>query len=205
MKRVPWWVWASAAPLGLGAWAPLIPGRELRRWSWIASALLWSAITVVGWIGAQGEDDSGGLAGAAGGLIILGWVGAFVTALAIRPAYLREAGDQFRLAKEAAERRLEQRHEAQRLARENPELARELGVGRPDRPGAQPAGLVDVNNAPEAALRALPGVDRALARRIVQLRERIDGFESLEDFGVVLDLDGNAVERLREHTVFLPR
>jgi hypothetical protein len=192
-------------PLGLGAWAPLIPGLQLRRWLWIALALLWSAVEVVGWIGAQGDDSQGGLAGAAGGLIILGWVGAAATGLAIRPAYLRAAGDPFRIGKEAAEQRLQHRHEAQRLARQNPELAQELGVGRPDRAGAQAGGLVDVNNASERALCSLPGVDHALAGRIVQLRERINGFESLEDFGTVLDLDGDAVERLREHTVFLPR
>ena len=113
--------------------------------------------------------------------------------------------DPFRLGKEAAEERLERRHEAQRLVRENPELAKELGVGRPDRPGAQAAGLVDVNNASERALCTLPGVDPALAKRIVHLRERINGFESLADFGEVLDLDGDAVERLREHAVFLSR
>ena len=48
-------------------------------------------------------------------------------------------------------------------------------------------------------------MDDALARRIVALREELDGFESVHDLGSVLELDGNAVERLRDHTVFLPR
>src|SRR5204862_2910787 len=105
----------------------------------------------------------------------------------------------------AAEERLRERREAQRLARERPEVAKELGVGRPDRPGAQAAGLVDVNNAPVAALARLPGVDDALAHRIADVREEVDGFQSVEDLGAVLDLDGHAVERLRDHAVFLPR
>jgi hypothetical protein len=40
---------------------------------------------------------------------------------------------------------------------------------------------------------------------VVATREEIDGFASLEEFGVVLDLPGDAVERLRDHVVFLPR
>jgi DNA uptake protein ComE-like DNA-binding protein len=204
-RRIPWWVWASVVPLGLGAWATLVPARQLKRRSWVVWSALWCAVTAAGWVLAGTTADNSGLNDAAGGLIILGWVGAVATALSIRPAYLQAASDPFELSKEAAARRLAQRQEAQRMARQNPELAEELGVGRPDRAGAQAAGLVDVNNAPATALATLPGVDDALARRIVRLRERIDGFESLEDFGTVMDLDGNAVERLREHTVFLPR
>jgi DNA uptake protein ComE-like DNA-binding protein len=62
-----------------------------------------------------------------------------------------------------------------------------------------------VNNAPAGALLELPGVDRALADRIVAVRDEVGGFSSVDDFGSVLDLDGHAVERLRDRAVFLPR
>jgi Helix-hairpin-helix motif len=192
VRRVPWWVWASLIPIGFGAWAPLIPGLALRRRSWTALGALWTVIAVFGFVAStivKGDWP--------GGVLMLGWVGGAATALAIRPAYERELADPFRTEREAAERRLRARHEAERLARDRPELAKELQLGR--------VGLVDVNNAPAAELRKLPGVDAALATRIIALRERINGFESLEDFGMVLDLDGDAVERLRDHTVFLPR
>jgi DNA uptake protein ComE-like DNA-binding protein len=39
----------------------------------------------------------------------------------------------------------------------------------------------------------------------VQLRDELDGFSSVNDLGNVLDLDGHAVERLRDRVVFLPR
>ena len=81
----------------------------------------------------------------------------------------------------------------------------ELGVGRPDRPGAQAADLLDVNNAPMSALLELPGIDDALASRIVEVRAQINGFSSVDDLGGVLGFDGHAVERLRDHVVFLPR
>jgi hypothetical protein len=193
MRRAPWWVWASVLlPIGFGAWAPLIPGLALRRKAWIAWGALWTAIAVFGFVASTIVKPDW-----PGGVMILGWVGGAVTALAIRPAYERELTDPFRQERDAAERRLEARQRAERLARERPELAKEFHLER--------VGLVDVNNAPARELATLPGVDAGLAARIVSLRERINGFESLEDLGTVLDLDGDAVERLRDHTVFLPR
>ena len=201
MRRVPWWVWISLAPMGLGAWAPIVPGVELRRRWWIAWGVLWSVIAIAGWVlTAPGTDD-----GTGGVLILLGWVGAIVTTLIMRQAYVRDSASSFAKSREAAEQRLTERREAQELAANQPDLALELGIGRPDLPGAQHAGLVDVNHVPAAALSQLPGIDEALAQRIVELREELNGFASVTDFGTVLDLDGNAVERLRGRAVFLPR
>jgi DNA uptake protein ComE-like DNA-binding protein len=201
MSRIPWWVWVSGTPFGLGAWTPIVPGRELGRRSWIGWGVLWSLMALAGWIGAIVNDGGTG----AGFLLIGSWAGAIATTCSIRSSYLQQSGSAFTRGREAAMQRLKEREEAQRLAAEQPDVALELGVGRPDRPGAQDGGLVDVNNAPAEAIGGLPGVDDALARRIVEVREQVNGFSSLADLGAVLDLDGNAVERLREHTVFLPR
>jgi DNA uptake protein ComE-like DNA-binding protein len=201
MKRVPWWVWVSGTPMGLGSWTPIVPGRELHKRTWVAWGAFWTLLTIAGWVGASMNDG-----GAAAGLAIIGgWVGGIATTLAIRPTYLEASGSTFIRSREAAEQRLRERREAQQLALEQPDLARELGVGRPDRPGAQAAGLVDVNSAPADVIEELPGVNRALAERIVTVREEVNGFSSVADLGAVLDLDGNAVERLRDHVVFLPR
>jgi hypothetical protein len=51
-----------------------------------------------------------------------------------------------------------ERERAGRLARDNLRLAREMGTGRPDLPGAHDAGLVDVNNVPSSSLVALLGL-----------------------------------------------
>jgi DNA uptake protein ComE-like DNA-binding protein len=91
------------------------------------------------------------------------------------------------------------------LARKNPALAQEMGIGRPDKAGAADAGVVDVNNASVAALETLPGIDDQLATRIVEVRAELAGFSSLEDLGAALDLDANLVEALREKVVCLPR
>lgn len=104
-----------------------------------------------------------------------------------------------------ARERLERREKALALARENPQLALEAGVGRPDLPGALDGGVVDVNHASAAALACLPTCDAKLSEQIVAIREQVDGFASLEDLGAVLDLPADQVERLRQHVVFLPR
>jgi DNA uptake protein ComE-like DNA-binding protein len=186
---MPWWVWTSAAPLALGAWAPIVPGRQLRRPRWVALGALWSAVALVGWVLAVTTDGDSGLGGL---FIIVGWVGATATALTIRPSYVAATASSLR-------------REAQKLALQRPELALELGIGRPDRPGAEAAGLVDVNNAPLSVLLGLPGVDDALATRIGEARAQINGFSSVQDLGSVLDLDAYAVERLEDLVVFLPR
>jgi hypothetical protein len=111
--------------------------------------------------------------------------------------------DDPRLARARAH--LAQREKARRLARENPQLALEAGVGRPDLPGSYHGDLIDLNHAPAEAIATLPGIDAELARRIVSVREQMGGFSSLEDLGNVLDLTGDQVEHLRDHVVCLPR
>jgi hypothetical protein len=191
----------SVIPFGLGAWAPIYAGARVHNRRWLALGALWSLITVAGWVVAIASNG-----GAVGGLlIILGWAGAAATSFGIRDRYREMLGSPFETAVLTAEERLADRNRARRLAREKPALALEMGIGRPDLPGAQAAGLVDVNNAPAQAIARLPGVDDALAKQIVQARNDTHGFTSVEDLGTALDLDGNLVEDLRDCVVFLPR
>jgi DNA uptake protein ComE-like DNA-binding protein len=167
---------------------------------------VWSLIVVAGFnksslshAGHSGSDT------VAGFLIVIGWVGSVATSFMIRSAYERQVESPLLAATEAGEARLQERRRALEMARENPALAREIGVGRPDQSGAFDAGLVDVNNASARVLMRLPGIDERLATRIVEARAQTNGFSSLEDLGTVLDLPGDLVERLRDRVVFLPR
>ncbi len=143
--------------------------------------------------------------GPVGALVLIAWFGSIATSFSSRGEYEREMASPLHEATAAAEQRLEDRREALDLARSNPALAREVGLGRPDRPGADDEGLVDVNNASVTALLDLPGIDGDTATRIVETRERVGGFSSLEDCGATLDLAGDVVEGLRGRVVFLPR
>ena len=140
-----------------------------------------------------------------GACFVLGWVGAAATSFIIRGAYDRRMASPLASAELHAAKRLQDREQAQRIARTNPALAAEMGIGRPDRAGAADAGLVDVNNASVTALLVLPGVDGELATRMVEDRERVHGFSSLEDMGSLMELDGALVDGLRDRVVFLPR
>jgi hypothetical protein len=104
-----------------------------------------------------------------------------------------------------AREHLAEREKATKLARENPQLALEAGVGRPDLAGSFHGGLIDVNHSPAEVIATLPAFDSESAQRLVAVREEIDGFSSLEDLGSVLQLTGDQVERLRPHVVCLPR
>ena len=200
------WAWLSLLPLGLGAWAPIYAGVRARVAGWIALGLGWSAVAVTGWVvSASANHSHGRYSAAAGLLIILAWAGAAATSFVIRPGYDRRMASPLLGASEQAQARLQERREAQQLARRNPTLAREMGVGRPDVAGSADAGVIDVNNAASQALLKLPGVDDALAMRIVEIRAEVGGFSSVEDLGEALDLPGDAVEALRERVVFLPR
>ena len=81
-------------------------------------------------------------------------------------------------------------------------LAREQ---RPPRPGLMRRESEVLAAQGLAGLEELPGIGRALAEHIVRVREEVGGFTSLEELGVVADLDGALVERIRDDVVFLPR
>jgi DNA uptake protein ComE-like DNA-binding protein len=198
------WPWISLIPVGLGAWAPIYAGVRARRWSWIILGVLCCALVIGGFI-QNGTSKHPGRDDIAGALVIIGWAGAVAASFSIRPAYDRQMSSPLLQASEDARERLSERRRALALAHENPALAQEMGIGRPDRRGAADAGLVDVNNASVAVLETLPGIDDQLATRIAEARAQIGGFSSLEDLGAALNLDGDLVEGLREKVVCLPR
>ena len=195
------WPLISLCPFGLGAWAPIYAGVRAQRRSWVVWGTLWTVLAVVGLVLA-GATNGGAVAGM---LIILGWAGGAATSFTIRADYEDRIASPLELATRRGRERLADRERARRLALRNPALAREIGVGRPDEAGAVDAGLVDVNNASVTALLKLPGVTGEIATQIIEMREKLGGFASLEDLGETLDLAGDLVEELRGEVVFLPR
>jgi DNA uptake protein ComE-like DNA-binding protein len=197
------WPYISLIPFGFGAWAPIYAGVRARRRAWIALGVLWSMLIVIALVLSSGnghEDD-----GIVGALAIVAWLGSIATSFGIRSAYELQMNSPLLAATEAGELRLAERRRALELASKDPALAQEVGIGRPDRSGAVDAGLVDVNNASVTALLKLPGVGGDLATQIIEMREKLGGFSSLEDLGETLDLNGHLVEGLRDFVVFLPR
>ena len=192
-------------PLGfLSFGAFLYTGIKARHRPWIIAGVVYAVVLYAGFFLTSSTGDDSVASNVGITLVLLGWGVSLVHAFAIRGRFLErvemlESGEYDR-----AEDRLDEREEARRLAREDPARALEMGVGRPDRDGFD-GGLVDLNNAPPSVIEELPGVNRALAERIVLTREEVGGFSSLDDLAHVLDLPVALVDRIRAEIVVLPR
>jgi DNA uptake protein ComE-like DNA-binding protein len=136
------------------------------------------------------------------------WVASSVHAFVVRPSvFPREAPHNARNAHaiKFAKYRRTLREEARALAAEDPALAHELRIGRPDLPrGYDDGGLIDVNHAPAETLSMLPGVDEEIVSRIVRRRTEQGGFISAEELAVDVDLPPALLPQLSEYAVFLP-
>ncbi|NDU75819.1 helix-hairpin-helix domain-containing protein [Actinomadura sp. DSM 109109] len=105
---------------------------------------------------------------------------------------------------EVARYRRTLREQARTLAAEDPALARELRIGRPDMPRTyDDGGLVDVNHVPREIIEALPGMTPETAERVVRRRVQTGGFVSVEEMAVDADLPPDVLPQLADFTIFL--
>ncbi len=192
-------------PVGLTTFAAfLYIGIRARRPRWLVWAGVYAA-TLAGWLVLDSPANPGNTAqGVGAALALITWIGGGVHALVVSNDAVRRIHGSEDPRLEAAEARIERRAQGRHLLTSQPALAHELGVGRPDVPGADDYGLVDVNHCPAAALTRLPGVTEDLANRIVSQRAQAGGFSSVEDLGVLLDLPPATVDGIRDTAVFLP-
>jgi DNA uptake protein ComE-like DNA-binding protein len=198
--------WLLLVSLGLGftTWAAfLYIGLRARRRAWLAWAAVYGALLAVSLVLDGAANPSPTAAGVGAAALLSAWLGGTAHAATVR----RDAGRQIRQSDgtrvDAARQRIVRRAEGQRLAARDLRLAREVGVGRPDVPGADDFGLIDVNHASEDALSRLPGITPETARRIAETREGVGFFKSADDLGIYLDLPPNQVDEIREYAVFL--
>jgi DNA uptake protein ComE-like DNA-binding protein len=136
--------------------------------------------------------------------LLLGCSGvATAHAFAVRQEVAVERDDNdFHVA--AAKERLRRRSEARKLAMANPELAHELGIGRPDLQNKfDDGGLVDLNHCPIAVIAGLPGIDVKTAERIVMTRSQLGGFTSVDELSVTLDLPPAQLDGIVDRLLFL--
>ena len=191
-------------PLGITTFAAFVYiGVRARRRRWLAWAGVYLA-TLAGWLVLSAPEHTSGTADGVGAVLwLVTWIGGGVHALVVSGDAVRRihGGEDPKL--EAAQARIERRADGRRLLASQPALARELGVGRPDVPGADDFGLIDVNHVPADTLTRLPGITADLAARIAAARAQAGGFSSPEDLGVLLDLPPATVDGLRDMAVFV--
>ena len=200
--------WASVPlwSLSLLAFAPFLrlafARRRARDWVVFATYLA-AAILVVVLASIPGPNDAA--AAAAGGLAILVMGVAAVHAfVAFRP--MPEAAGGARaseLALTTARARMHRRDQARQLAEDDPVLARELAIGRPDVPhDYDDGGLVDVNHVPGDVLASSLGLIPAESAAVVAARDQLGRFSSPEELSAYAQLPPDRVETLRDWMMF---
>ncbi|MDN3352971.1 helix-hairpin-helix domain-containing protein [Actinomadura sp. DC4] len=121
------------------------------------------------------------------------------------PAIPPRRGNMNASAIAAATMRRDLRRQAREQAAEDPALARELRIGRPDLPRQyDDGGLIDFNHAPGPALTVLSGITREVAERIVSMREHVGSFSSAEELVTTVDLHPDLILEIKEYGIFLP-
>jgi hypothetical protein len=95
------------------------------------------------------------------------------------------------------------REEARALRAEDPALARELGIGRPDLGrGYDDGGLVDLNSAPASVIGSVCGLHPGLAEAIVAERTRRGGvFYGLDEVLLAVPVPPSIEDELRDRVV----
>lgn len=97
------------------------------------------------------------------------------------------------------------RRKALAIVRDDPDLATELRIGRPDLPRSfDDGGLVDVNHVPASFLVEVPGIGAPLAERIVATRDEIGGFGSIADLEITLELAPMTISQVKDRLIFRP-
>lgn len=143
-----------------------------------------------------------------GGFVMtLLWLVGSVNAFAVRSAVFSRGSSHSPTNDHAvrlAHHRRSLREDARRLARDDPALAHELRIGRPELTRSyDDGGLVDVNHAPAEVLVTLPGLTPDMVDRIVRHRSESGGFISVEELGVDVDLPPALLPKLKEYAIFL--
>jgi DNA uptake protein ComE-like DNA-binding protein len=218
-----WYYVVVIATMGLFAWVPFLhAATRLRTTKARLLLLLFGALDVLMYVllatmpeNAQGQVANGPLA-TIGGLLALGimivgclqlvslrrmiYEGAPVD---VGPATQHPAVDPAIQAVLAGRAR---RDEARKLAAQDPLLARELRIGRPDvAKDYDDGGLVDLNHAQAEVIAETCGIPVEVAAIIVRARvQRGESFANVDELFVMAELPVATWDSIRDRAVLLP-
>jgi DNA uptake protein ComE-like DNA-binding protein len=200
------WALVPLLSLGMLAFVPFLRLALARRqradWQVFSGYLVGDVVAVVL---VSATADSGAAATLTGLLLLLlAGFGTVHTLIAFRPgagepAVPAASTDANRQAVADAAERMQLRREARKLQRDNPVLAQELKIGRPDLPrGYDDGGLVDVNHVPAEILASHLGLTPAEVTAVVAARDKLGRFSSTDELSAYADLTPDRVDGLRD-------
>ncbi len=202
------WALVPLLTLGMLAFVPFVRLALARRrpvdWVVCGSYLAADIGTLV--LVSVTKSDSTGATLAGGFALLLAGLGTVHTLVAFRPAgggLAAPPADPNRLAVENAEKRMRRRQQARKLIKDNPVLAGELKIGRPDlRRSYDDGGLVDVNHVPATVLASQLGLAPAEVSAVIAARDRLGSFASAEELSVYAELPPGRIDGLRDWMLF---
>ncbi|MFC5744095.1 ComEA family DNA-binding protein [Actinomadura rugatobispora] len=206
-RKIVSYVWALSPIYTLGLATPLTMGIAAARlksaWHWLALIPYFA----FAWIMLATSDSAEGTAEDA--VFVVTWLLSSLAgtchALAVRRRVFEGSAPRNALerARMEAEHRRALRVHAAGIARDSPQMALEMRIGRPDLPRTyDDGGLVDINHAPASALMTIPGMTPEHAERIVALRHDLGGFSSAEEVAAMAELPPGLTPHLAELGVF---
>lgn len=213
------WALSPVFTLGLIIFIPALTGAlVLRRLSlWIWAGVLIAGNILVFYLTFSGGMDPYAVPTRAQdigfGLSVLLAIVATIHAFLIRDEVFAGSGgadqgaavpighDPTVVASVAAQQR---RKQSAALAKEDPGLARDLRIGRPDMVrDFNDGGLVDVNHVPEAQLVSCLGLTPEQARSIIEAREAIGGFKSIAEISGFTEVPVSVLEANQDRIILL--
>jgi hypothetical protein len=212
-----WYFVVTVCSAGLLAWLPFVhAGHHLHRrsvtrlvWLYAAAAVLIGTLFALTPKDATGEIASGEPLSVISGFLMI----ATVALGCVQQAPLRRAvyggaplpeRDAVDPALAAALGARKQRVDARQLAAQDPLLARDLKIGRPDLPHTfDDGGLVDLNSAPPQVIAAACGLPPSTGDAIVAARPP-GGFLAVDDVFSFTDIPVASWDIIRDRAVTIP-
>jgi hypothetical protein len=205
-----WYVFVVVLSLGMLSFVPFLHAATRTRkplmWLWVA---LYTAAVVTLFL-ITGTANVGGIAA---GLMIIASVHSVVlrqqvwpptTAPQPAPTALPPADRWTDPAIAAILAARARREDARRLATSDPQMARELRIGRPDLPRTyDDGGLVDLNSAPPQVIAHTCGIELAMAARIADARVAGLTFSTVEDVFSFTDIPYPLWDRIRDRALVI--
>lgn len=154
---------------------------------------------------AMGTDGLGAIGAL---LFLITWIVSTTHAMVARPRLYPPVNPRDHMNEQVvkvARHRRTLRETARKIVEDDPGLAHELRIGRPDlMPRAfDDGGLIDVNHAPPQSLSLLPGLTYEMVDRVMRLRAEQGGFISVEELALQADLPPDIVTGLAEYAIFI--
>lgn len=210
-----WYFVVTIISFGLLAWLPFVhAAHRLHRRSLVILAMVYAAAAAAVVVllslpvDAQGESPGGDAAAVIAGLLIPSIVIAACVqqALLLRKVFATPKGSPAETALAAALDARDRRAAARQIVANDPLLARDLRIGRPDlHHSYDDGGLIDLNGAPAPEIAHACGLSEPVAEAIVAERSTCGGFLAVDDVFSMTDVPVGTWDVIRDRGIVLPR